>query len=123
MKKSMFGVIFTVLLTNAMILANVITIPGAYSSPESDTADQQQQEPSNDKPVVEPEPSPEPEPMDEVTPDQLNDGTLIEKEKECSIGEYDNGGKCAKIPECTLPETWSAMEQKCRIFPWWQVLR
>lgn len=72
---------------------------------------------------LEPEPEPVSEPIDDTDPNVLDDRGLIEREKECPKGEYDNGGKCAKIPECTPPESWSAMEKKCRIFPWWLVMR
>lgn len=76
---------------------------------------------STDDPV--PIPKPEPPSLADETNDTLPGGGLIEREKECPKGEYDNNGKCTKIPVCTPPETWSWAEEKCRPFPWWLTMR
>jgi hypothetical protein len=101
------------------ITVSTVSLPPVYSSSAQD-ADDVQEEPKDDD---EPEPVDEPEPLGDADSNVLDDSGFIEREKECPKGEYDNGGKCTKIPECTPPETWSAMENKCRIFPWWQVMR
>jgi hypothetical protein len=108
------------------ITVSTVSLPPVYSSSAQD-ADDVQEEPKDDdepEPVDEPEPlEPLTEPLGDADSNVLDDSGFIEREKECPKGEYDNGGKCTKIPECTPPETWSAMENKCRIFPWWQVMR
>ena len=130
--------VFLLVLTVVGCTVSTIPLQPLYSSSAQQTSDEDQQggsagveEPLDDElvdqpepaPLVEPEPKPATEPVDDAEPGSLDDGNLIEREKECPKGEYDNGGKCAKIPECTPPESWSAMEKKCRIFPWWLVMR
>jgi len=131
--------VFLMVLTVVGSTVSTIPLQLLYSSSAQETRDKDQQEGSagveevddelidepEPAPLVDPEPEPDPatEPLDDTEPGTLDDGNLIEREKECPKGEYDNGGKCAKIPECTPPESWSAMEKKCRIFPWWLVMR
>ena len=124
MEKRLFMIIAIIGLLATGSTPSILPVQPLYSSPE-ERSDDPQEESAGDEPVDEPEPEPEPiaEPMDELTPGPLDDGTLVEREKECPKGEYDNGGKCTKIPQCTPPETWSGMEKKCRIFPWWLVMR
>lgn len=130
----------TLVLTVVVSAVSAIPLQSLYSSSEQETGDEDQQggssgslTPADDElvdepepaPLVEPEPEPDPvkEPVEDTEPGSLDDGALIEREKECPKGEDDNGGKCTKIPQCTPPESWSAMEKKCRIFPWWLVMR
>ncbi|MGH9910931.1 MAG: hypothetical protein ACRD4W_00635 [Nitrososphaeraceae archaeon] len=124
MEKCLF-MIFAVIGLSIVITASTVSLPPVYSSSAQD-ADDVQEEPKDDEPepVDEPDPlEPLTEPLGDADSNVLDDSGFIEREKECPKGEYDNGGKCTKIPECTPPETWSVMENKCRIFPWWQVMR
>src|SRR5512145_2582623 len=124
MKKSLVMIFAIIGLSGAMALGSTVSttpIQPLYSSLEEQEDDDPQEEPANDQatndePVEEPEP--EPEPMDELGPtlepvtkplgdadsSDFDDGGSIEREKECPKGEYDNGGKCTKIPQCTPPE-------------------
>lgn len=101
--------------------------PAAEEEPSNDEAQRDESIDGDDEPIVdEPEPEPAPEPSDETIPvplDEVGGGGVTEKEKECPKGEYDNNGKCTKIPNCVYPETWSPMLKICRIFPWWETLR
>jgi hypothetical protein len=135
MKKSLFIVLVIIGLSGVMVLGSTLgtistPIQTVYSSSAQGTSDDEDQpdEPRDDEPADEPEPEPEPEPAvepaDETNPEPLDDnGGLIEKEKECTKGEYDNNGKCTKIPNCVYPETWSPTLEICRVFPWWLTLR
>ena len=94
--------------------STISTIPlqSLYSSSAQETRDKDQQggsagvEEVDDElmdepepaPLADPEPEPDPatEPVDDTEPGSLDDGNLIEREKECPKGEYDNGGKCPR---------------------------
>jgi hypothetical protein len=123
MKKDLILVLAISGLSSVIVLGSTLfTVTPIFASSDQETAegDEPQDQSGGDESETS---EPVSEPIDDTDPNVLDDRGLIEREKECPKGEYDNGGKCAKIPECTPPESWSAMEKKCRIFPWWLVMR